>query len=208
MPDVLLPETLRFDAEPHRYYLEPSGAELAGVTRSLEECKLIDWSRVPRDILDAAAWRGTRVHIACHYLDDGDLDMASIEGIEGYLEAWERFKRDWGVELLLVEYMSFSAKWRYAGRMDRVITLPRKDGGRDRAVLDFKTGDWQDGYKYQMAAYNGVLPDPRSYRRIPLQLREDGQFRSHEVRCPPERYLADLNVFHSATTIWHAKRAA
>src|SRR5581483_1203958 len=115
--------TLRFDAVAHKYFLDPEGVELPGVTRALEGAGIVDWSMVPRDILVAAQERGTRVHEALHYLDDGELDEQNLD-----------------IEILLVEHMGFSAAHRYAGRMDRVVTLPKKGGGRRKSVIDFKTG--------------------------------------------------------------------
>lgn len=206
---ALTAPTIRFDPIPHRYFLEPSGEELPSVTACLQECGLIDFSMIPRHILDAAAERGTAVHAACHYLDDGDLDWDTLDPrYRGYVEAWERFRHDWQFEPLLVEHMIWSPHYRYAGRMDRVGTLPRKDGGHDLVILDFKTGDWVKGYRYQMAAYNGALDEPRKYRRLPLQLCDNGEYRSHENKCPPQNYGRDLNVFHGAVAVWHGKRAA
>jgi len=201
------PPALTFDPVPHIYRLD--GIEIPGVTGSLQECGLIDWSMVPRAILDAAAERGTRVHEACHYLDDGDLDRATLDPqYAGYVEAWERFQRDWGWQNMLVEHMAFHPALRYAGRMDRVGTLPNKIGGHDLVILDFKTGDWVKAYRYQMAAYNALLPEPRRYRRMPLQLCADGQYRSHESKCPPEDFQRDLNVFQGGVAVWYGKRAA
>src|SRR5678815_2139742 len=72
-------QTVRFEESAHRYFVEPSGREIPGVTRALEEAGLIDFSMVPRDVLLKAQDRGTRVHQALHYLDDGELDQDTLD---------------------------------------------------------------------------------------------------------------------------------
>jgi hypothetical protein len=78
--------SLRFDAEQHRYFLgirdldaqfQPvvGEMELPSVTTVLKETNMIDMRHIPQDVLDLAAARGTAVHAALHYLDEGDLDL-------------------------------------------------------------------------------------------------------------------------------------
>lgn len=199
--------TLRFSPEEHRYFLDPSGVEIPGVTRVLEDCGLVDWSMVPRDVLLAAQDRGTRVHQALHYWDDGELDPESLdEEIHGYVMAYGAFKNQCGFTPHLVEHRMFSTSHRFAGTLDRTGELLRKDGGSDRAVVDFKSGMVLPAHRLQLAAYQSMLPDPRTYRRITLALRSDGSFRAHEY--PDQDYSRDLNAFHAAVALWHWKHDA
>ncbi|SRR5581483_1186985 len=198
--------TLRFDAVAHKYFLDPEGVELPGVTRALEGAGIVDWSMVPRDILVAAQERGTRVHEALHYLDDGELDEQNLDpAIQGYVSAWPKAKAQLDIEILLVEHMGFSAAHRYAGRMDRVVTLPKKGGGRRKSVIDFKTGIVLPGHAVQLALYVSLLPNPFEYDRICLQLSADGTYRVHEY--PPETFQRDLAIGRAAVGIWHWKQS-
>ncbi len=199
------PPTVRFDPEEHRYYLEPAGEELPGVTRALEECGLTDFSMVPRHILEAAQERGTQVHNALHYLDDGDLDRATLtDQMAGYVEAYERFKREMQFTPLLVEKFIHNLAYRFAGRLDRVGTIGTKHGGEDDLVVDFKSGLVLPAHRCQLAAYTSCLDEPRKYRRMTLELDSDGKYKCHEYEA--QTYQRDLNAFHACVAVWHWKR--
>lgn len=196
--------SLRFDENQHRYFLDPKGEEIPGVTRALEECGLTDFSMVPRHILEAAQQRGTDVHNALHFLDDGELDQASLtEEMHGFVMAYLRFKNEMKFEPTLVEKFVHSLSHRWAGRLDRVGTLGRKDGGFDLTVVDFKSGMVLPAHAIQLAAYTSGLPESRKYRRMTLELDSNGKYKIHEYE--PQAYARDLNVFHSAVNVWHWK---
>src|SRR3954464_13759709 len=111
-----VPTVLRFEADTHQYFLDPEGVELPSVTHLLERAGFIDWSHVPYRVLESARRRGTAVHQALHYLDDGDLDENTLEPeIHPYVMAYLRFKRDAGFEPELVEFRAHSIAHRYAG---------------------------------------------------------------------------------------------
>lgn len=196
--------TVRFDPWEHRYYLEPSGEEIPGVTRALEESGLTDFSMVPRHILEVAQQRGTWVHDALHMLDDGELDADSLsEELHGYVMAYLRFKNEMKFSPLLVEKFVHNLTYRWAGRLDRVGEIERKDGGTDLVVVDFKSGLVLPAHRIQLAAYTSALPEPRKYRRMTLELDSDGTYKTHEYAA--ESYGRDLNTFHSAVNVWHWK---
>jgi hypothetical protein len=196
--------TLRFDPADHRYFLDPSGEEIPGVTRVLEVCGLVDFSMVPSDVLQAAQQRGTAVHQALHYLDDGELDQDTLdENLHGYVMAYLAFKNQCGFTPHLVEHRVHSLAHRWAGTLDRTGELLRKDGGADPCIVDFKSGLVLPAHRIQLAAYQSGLPDARKYRRITLALREDGTYRVHEY--DGKDYGRDLNVFHAAVALWHWK---
>ena len=84
-----------FDDGTHTYKV--NGLVVPGVTSLLQIGGFIQ----SRWFADAARWRGSNVHIACMYDDLGTLDEDSEDGkgrlkpIEGYLDAWRRFKREY-----------------------------------------------------------------------------------------------------------------
>jgi len=199
----MIPAGFRFDPKEHRYYVDD--VEWPGVTRALEECKLVDFSMVPRHILLAAQERGTRVHDALHFLDDGELDLASLEAaLAGYVDAYERFKVETRFTPTLVERFVCDPVYRWAGRLDRVGFFENKHGGHDDAVVDFKSGLVLPAHRVQLVAYASGLPEPRKYRRMTLGLEADGSYRVHEY--DPQSYGNDLNTFRAAVALWHWKQ--
>jgi hypothetical protein len=196
-----LEKTLRFEPVPHRYWLEPDGIELVSVTTVLKETRMIDYGMIPQDVLECASKRGTAVHEALRYLDDGDLDLESLDPeIVGYVIAYQKFCTDAGFTPHLVEHRVWHRQWSYAGTLDRTGTL-----GSDLVVVDFKTGLVLPGHALQLAAYTMCLPDPRRYRRIALKLDGDGTYRVHEFAGKDLR--RDFALFLAALTCCQWQRA-
>jgi len=93
------PEALTFEPLTHTYRL--NGTILPSVTQILQRAGLIDFSSVPGAILQAAKDRGSAVHQALHYYNEGDLDAAfttDFPQYAGYLSAWVRFLDESGFE--------------------------------------------------------------------------------------------------------------
>jgi hypothetical protein len=117
-------EMVAFDKESHTYSLD--GERLPSVTQVLG-ASVIDFSRIPPSILNAAMARGTAVHAAAHYFNESDLDVAAFERdyptYWPYLSAWIDFRRDSGFQLAtsLEQIGSLSHVKRYAVQL-------RKDG--------------------------------------------------------------------------------
>jgi hypothetical protein len=210
-------------------YTDATGAVWPGVTSILNE--LSDFSMVPRDTLEYARQLGTAVHEACEYHDRGTLDEASVDPavrpyLDGYLSFLEREKP----EIHLIESLVWHSGERYAGKLDRAMTLRKR-----RAILDVKTP--KDVRKAlvgpQTAAYLRAInrqiylaqnwPDAADQtagavaarkdaaarfeaekyeRRYALQLRDDGTYHLHELTDP-----ADARIFTACQDIraWRAK---
>jgi len=152
---------LDFDPATHTYALDgvPVGRSVTGV---LHRGGLIDFSHVPTTVLDRARVRGTVVHQALHYLNEGDLDLAGFAAdyplYVGYLEAWQFFLTARDFRPVLCEHRVASPAYDVAGTIDCLGVL---DG---RAVLvDFATGDPDDAAKdLQTAAYLALALEWRS----------------------------------------------
>jgi hypothetical protein len=197
------PGALRFDDADHRYFIDE--VEWPGVTRALEDARLIDFSKVPRDVLERAKQRGTAVHSAVHYWLEGDLDEGSLtDETHGYLMAAGAFLNQMRVTPLRIERFIQAPAYRFCGRLDLEGLIERKDGKSDKLVVDWKSGLIQPAHRVQLAGYVSGLPDPRSYRRMTVELHADGSYKIFEYS--PEDYLRDLNVLHAAVALWHWKR--
>jgi hypothetical protein len=179
---------LQFDARDHRYLL--GGRVLPSVTQVLKGAGMIDYSMIPQDALQVAARRGTAVHRALQYLDDGELDEASVAPeLAGYIEAAKRFYTESGFEVAHNEYRDYHPTYLYAGTMDRTGTFPDSS----LAVVDWKTGLVVPGHGLQLAAYANLLKHPRRYRRIAVKLNDDGTYRIHEY--PQSTFERDWAIF-------------
>ena len=206
-------QSLQFDEREHRYTLAPAGVELPSVTTILKDVGIIDYSHIPQEVLLKASRRGTAVHAALHYLDDGDLDESTVsEEIAPYIEAYQRFCRDIGFVPAFVEYRDWHRSLMYAGTLDRIGGIKRKDGGRDRMVLDFKsglTGPRMPGHALQVTAYAAFMESPRKYRRGSLGLTKEARYELWECGVTPhfgDTFDKDFNAFRCALGCAHWKR--
>ena len=196
---------MHFDQETHRYML--GDRPMPSVTQVLAETGIIDTRFFTEDARD----RGTAVHLATQYLDEGDLDMESVDpAIRPYLDAWELAIDELGIRILEIEKRVWSSTYGYAGTLDRVATI-----NDEKAIIDIKTGGKPGpATALQLAAYaeayaSGHDPDvvgglrpPVSYRRFAIWLRNDGTYRPIEYTD-----RSDINVFRAAVAVWNWKES-
>lgn len=176
--------------ENHQYWKDEDGkrVRVPGVTEILQSTGIIE----TEFFTEEGRKRGTYVHLAAQYEDEGDLDEASIDpAILGYLEAYRAWKRltDWRIQSC--ETMLMSNKYPFAGTVDRICTV-----GPALAALDLKSGAPQLWHRLQTAAY-AFMVHPMAHRAT-LYLRDDGTFRFVEH----ERFgFTDYQVFIAALNI-------
>lgn len=144
------------------------------VTEVLVAAGLIDTTWLD----ERGRWRGSAVHRACELDDLGDLDESSVsEGIQGYLEAYRRFKGECRVKWSAIERPLTHLQYAYRGTPDRVGEVNSWP-----AVLDLKTGAPLPVTAIQLAAYEALIPATIYPRRYALHLRENGKYTLHECR--------------------------
>jgi hypothetical protein len=186
---------LVFEPTGHRYV--HAGRTLTGVTEAIKGCGLID----DRWFTEQAVLRGTYVHRALEYLDQGDLDEATIDSaLTGYVDAYRRFLRECHAgDVHLYEVPLADPVRGYAGTLDRVRHI-----GPHLAVMDIKTGDPQRWHGLQLAAYAELAKRALGMpmlKRWGLYLRADGTY-----RCHPYTDRHDWDVFQSCLTVAQFKR--
>ena len=161
---------LSFDEALHEYRF--MGQVVPSVTTVLKP--LVDFGGIPAQVLALKADLGTRVHTACEFWDDDDLDDASLDAdVRPYLDAWVKFKRDTGSVVLLNEQRVMEPMLGFAGTLDRVMTVQ----GR-KTLLDIKTGaQISAAAGPQTAAYFRALGDMSVQDRAIVRLRPDGTYR-------------------------------
>lgn len=100
------------------------------VTDILQAAGLVD----PTWFTDDARDLGTAVHIACHYLDEGDLDWNSINpNVVLRVRQYQKFRDDMKPEILSIEEDVINEAFHYCGRLDRRLRINGREG-----VLDMK----------------------------------------------------------------------
>ncbi len=191
---------LTFDEPTHLYRLD--GDPVPSVTAILRDNRLSgDFSQVDPVVLDAARRRGQAVHAAAHYLDEGDLDETTIDPlVRPYLEAWESFKVERGIEFTALEQRFADPVRRFAGTVDRI---GRARGVYGLVLIDVKTGDYA-GAQFQTAAYSHLawLHGINALHRWVVQL-HPGRGLGYSVKPFTDR--RDKTRFMAALELTHAR---
>lgn len=190
----------RFDKADHSYWLGKT--RLIGVSDAIQAAGLKDFSRIAPDVLEHARQRGTAVHAACHYLDDGDLNWETVSSeIEPYVRAWDRFKTDTALKINEIERPRYHATYGFAGTPDRIVKI-----GEHAGTLDIKTYCPDAVTGVQLAAYSylafGPQPSWDAPKRWGLWLKDDGKYSLTEYTD-----RGDEAVFMSCLTICKFKMA-
>lgn len=132
---------LTFEDDVHRYTLD--GVVVRSVTGVLGHSGVVDFSNVPKSILDAAMARGTNVHKAVHYYNEDDLDIdvfgQNFPGCLGYVLSWVELLKSGRLKTWLCEHRVASRTHQYAGTIDWLGLFDRH-----AAIIDFATGDPMD----------------------------------------------------------------
>jgi hypothetical protein len=139
---------LEYTDKTHEYKV--NGEIVPSVTQILTTAGYIDTSFYNKEGSD----RGTKIHKATAMLD---MDFLSLEDYQasdifGYLQAWETFKADTGIEIVNIEQPLYSSEHNFAGTPDRIAYW--KMGKINRmAILDIKSGAKEKWQKLQLNAY-------------------------------------------------------
>jgi hypothetical protein len=195
-----------FDANRHLYLVQ--GRPVPSVTQVLHSAGLgADYSMVPSQVLERKRIIGTYIHKATQFLDEGSLDLASVDAeLQPYLSAYQRFLGESGFRPQLIEHRIVGSigGMLCGGTVDRVGVVNGK-----LWIIDLKCVDrLYPGFALQTAGYELLLPKPLvppfKYTRAVLQLRPDGSYKL----SPPYEDPSDLDVFRAAliTTIWKMNR--
>jgi len=165
---------VKIELDPARHLYRLDGKVVPNVTRVLGD--LYDWSLVAPEILEHKRQIGAAVHRAIALDLEDDLDPASLDPqLEGYFEAWRRFRRETRFHCSLSECWVASKKFRYAGTLDFAGSLEGSD-----VLIDAKSTEPHPGTSLQTAAYlhaaceTGLLSRAK---RFALYLKPEGAYR-------------------------------
>lgn len=191
---------LTFDEPTHTYRWQ--GRVVPSVTQVLDSC-LNSFAFVAENLLEAARDRGTYVHQLCELSDLGELDDDAERDGEHWkrLLAWRKFCSDYGANWSAIETRGYSARFGYAGTVDRRGKLERHTGTR-QWIIDIKSSASKSkSWGMQLAAYRQIATeeDVMSWalaRRGTVQLLENGNYVFEEFTNPK-----DWDAFASILTI-------
>jgi len=181
---------LEFNADKHEYSI--AGRRLPSVTQVLS---MIDDRHYDPFYLH----RGSMVHLACQYYDEGCLDEESLDpAIAPYLTSYKTFLIETGFQWWKLEMPKHHPRYFYAGTIDRIGDFQ----GRP-AIIDLKSGQPVRTDELQISAYWELIREEIDiFYCFDLYLREDGGMpKLVEVKKP--RLL--LPVFLSCLTLYQWK---
>ncbi len=182
--------TLVFNEEKHEYSV--SGVRYPSVTQIL--APLVDYSQVPRAVLERARKLGQAVHRMTELFDLDDLDMDDLaDELRPYLTAWIKFRAETGFVPETIEKRLYHPALRFAGTPDRSGLINRR-----RAVIDIKKMLYLGPViGLQLAAYQELFEKNGTHveDRYALGLRADGTY-----RLQPYTDKSDWPVFLSLLT--------
>jgi hypothetical protein len=136
-----------------------------------------------------SATRGTAVHKAVEYYEQGDLDESRLDpAIVPYLAGWKMFKAETGYQSEQLEQMIFHPIYQFCGTLDQTGAM---DG--QSCIMDIKTGIYQAWWALQTAAYNSVV---KAKRRLSVQLTDQGKYKVTEYKGKTDwqKFLAAMTV--------------
>lgn len=177
--------------ENHQWYVD--GIKKPGVTRILNDMRFTDFSGVPADIMKRAQDFGTAVHTATELFDSDNLDFSSLDpALAPYIEAWDKFKRENGVEILEAEVELYSPTYNFCGKPDRLAIVRSQ-----KTVLDIKSSEvMKPSTEIQTAGYEVLFNIP-GLKRLGVQLKGDGTYKLY-----PYNNCSDRNTFLYALYVW------
>lgn len=193
----------QFDDATHVYTLD--GRRLESVTEILEGAGLVDYGFLPPKVRTMALERGSAVHLATAFDDEGDLDEDSLDpAILPYLAGWRKFRSDEGAVFEQIEHRSYHPQFLYAGTKDRRVRLPKRSNSP--FDLDIKCGKAQPWVWIQIAAYQGLDPAPRRMLPFVVELPGDGTWREYP-RPADWSFDRYFNYFLSCLTVCRLRRS-
>lgn len=163
----------RYIEETHSYFL--GDRRLIGVSEVIQAGGLKNFAGIPKAVLEHARARGVAIHAACQYLDENDLDWATVRGteIEPYVVAWQKFTTETGMTFEEIEVPHFNAALGIAGRPDRKAVWNGK-----RGLVDLKSYKPDPVTGIQLAGYQEMTFDESEpIFRIGVGLDKKGKYK-------------------------------
>jgi hypothetical protein len=183
---------LEFDSASHVYTLH--GVKIPSVTQVLQEAGLVGLDDVPREILEAKAKRGRRIHEAVEEHSKGNEVPDAWMYPE--IEAWDAFCREYGFTSKHQELISCDEILKVGFTIDQIGYF--KDGRR--VIVDLKTGTKKIADVIQIAAYGLLYPADRLF----ILYLDGKRYKAVEIKGY-DRSKGE-NIFRSALSMYHFRK--
>lgn len=145
---------LRFIADTHSYLHD--GKPISGLTSVMKAEGYINnafYTEAGRD-------RGTDVHLACRYYDEGALDWSSVsDEYFAYVEAWAQYREDFKFKPTMIEQPVHSHIYQFATTPDRFGS----DKDFKDIMIEIKTGSPVGWWGLQLAAQVIAVHEPLTW---------------------------------------------
>ena len=157
-----------------------------------------DFSKIPADVLERSALRGTLVHDTCANIARGLLVMNTPPEVEGYVNSFRRWFDLMVADVLLVETRLVDLEFLYHGEPDLIIKAKHGEiilVDNKTPVQLVKTWRLQCAGYVNLATKNGMRPDKAGS----LRLSPDGGIARMTFY---ENSLTDFNYFLMALNLY------
>jgi hypothetical protein len=194
---------IEFDEATHTYYVD--GIEQISVTQVLKVAGLID----DRWFTEYGRWRGSAVHKACQYFDEGDIDRRTLDPVvKPFVADWKQFREQTGFTPLEIEARVYDGLHGYCGRFDRFGYFATWQKPEDaNTIVDLKaypSGQAPNWARYQTAGYGRAKDPYRIFQRFAVVLTGG---RGPVVQSYATKdYIADVNEFLACVAVARLKQ--
>jgi len=184
---------IQFDKETHTYTLD--GLKIPSVTQIISSVGMTNYSAIPNRVLENATERGSAVHRALELLAVSP-GYVPPDWVEGYVSAWDSFKRVYNVMVLETERLVFHKNYMYCGTLDRVCTV-----AGEKYIVDIKTtAKPMPSHDIQTAAYALAYKSEtrQKIKRMCVYLHDWGEFEFEEYSPKGQEsvFLAALQIYN------------
>lgn len=184
-----------FVSEGHQYF-NARGVRVLSVTQILNNVGLVNYDGIPQETLDHKAAIGTAAHAACHYFDESDLDMETLDPeVLPYVQAWERFRSETDFVPELIEHRGIATidGIEYGFTLDRIGQF----NGHPTLIEIKCTAGVEVSWGSQCAAYALAMKAeyPKLFR-LAVHLKPNATY-----SLVPLNDIRDYQIFRSALAI-------
>lgn len=188
-------------SDEHEYFVD--GELKPSVTQILKHAGLVDTTW----FTEFGRWRGSAVHKATMYFDQGDIDRRTLDPIvKPFVSDWADFRKKTGFTPTMIEEKRYDHIYDYCGTFDRVGYFAGEKPEDANVLIDLKTypsGTIPFWVRYQLSGYGRLLDPKRIWRRIACVLTGNG---ANVIEYAQQDYMSDINKFLACTVVARIKQ--
>jgi hypothetical protein len=193
---------IELDQATHTYYVD--GVEQIGLTKVLKLAGLIDddW------YTEYGRWRGSAVHLATRFFDEGDIDRRTLDPvIKPFVADWKDFRDRTGFVPVVIEKPYYDGLYNFCCTPDRLgyFSTWQQRSDEPNVIADLKaypSGQVPAWVRYQLAGQGRAINPNRVFHRFAVVLTGKGPT---VESYPTEDYIEDVNDFLACIRIARLK---